>query len=367
MENVKLDLEPGEFLSEFDEIEDNEAINDEFDSINNGPLLEDELLDNEEIRRFRPNISRRPIRSRPRFASSLNRRRPLRARFPRRTRPRPPRLPWMGRPGFRRRIVAGHPAPCNCPTPGTEYARWVQTSLNQVMGLNLAVNGVMNAETRSALRQFQQQRGLPVDGIAGPETKTALMAARGEKTIPTSAPSPPGSDSAELDFMPGEEGEEFIDALWQMHPNSSTAPFEIDPVLREESNFDEDSDVESREAWRWKPPRRKPSRRKRPSSPPTELCFWVADRLKFLKVALDGLNKAFRQKSRNDIKDWLAEVTAMVNPIIKNLRAKTFSPSCKKRDLKAFAESVEKLLWPKTKSAKRLRARLVAAIRSAAK
>jgi N-acetylmuramoyl-L-alanine amidase/Putative peptidoglycan binding domain len=633
MENVNLELEPGEFLSEFDEIEDDEATDDEFDLINDGPLFEDELPDDEEIRRFRPNVSRRPIRSRSRFASRLNGRRPLRARFPGRTRPHPPRLPWMGRPGFRRRAIARHPVLCTCPTPGTEYARWVQSSLNQVMGLNLAVNGVMNADTRSALRQFQQQRGLPVDGIAGPETKTALMAARSEKTIPTSAPPPHGSDSAELDFMPGEEGEEFIDSLWpfpprfriedrthltpkdkrkktrpeadvyalvlhqtafsrgndptrydtvtahyvilpngqilQLHPISAylwasngfnarsvavefvgnfpsirgrcwkpqsygchtlsqeqigagrylvehlirtiglthilahrqssgtrendpgpdiwcqvgewainthglrdggtgfkigtgksipdtwrnwcdagtnprelqelvrddlesepdedsdpeashgheasslqreeeqhqshinandrvydeafelnpyemetdefdaasefneqdqsileLEPLEIDLKLENATLFDEDSDAESLEAWKIKLPRRKRSRRKSRPLPLTKLCFWVAGRLTHLKEALEGLNKALKGGSRDDIKVWLTEVKEMIDPIFSTLKTRTFSSDCTKRDLQAFAAWVKKLRWPK--SEKRNRARLIAAIQRAA-
>jgi peptidoglycan hydrolase-like protein with peptidoglycan-binding domain len=56
----------------------------------------------------------------------------------------------------------------------------VQSSLNQILGRSLRVNGVMNRATRGALRQFQQKEGLPVDGIAGPETEKALIAAKGQ-------------------------------------------------------------------------------------------------------------------------------------------------------------------------------------------
>jgi peptidoglycan hydrolase-like protein with peptidoglycan-binding domain len=47
--------------------------------------------------------------------------------------------------------------------------------LNQILGLQLRVSGVMNRATRDALRDFQKQEGLPVDGIAGPETEKALI------------------------------------------------------------------------------------------------------------------------------------------------------------------------------------------------
>ena len=64
------------------------------------------------------------------------------------------------------------------PTTGSEYVRWVQSSLNQILNLRLPVNGMVGPETRSALRTFQQRQGLSVDGIAGPETKQALVEAR---------------------------------------------------------------------------------------------------------------------------------------------------------------------------------------------
>lgn len=62
--------------------------------------------------------------------------------------------------------------------PGSEYVRWVQSTLNWVMNLRLPVDGIMGPETRSAIRGFQRREELPVDGIAGPETKQALIAAR---------------------------------------------------------------------------------------------------------------------------------------------------------------------------------------------
>jgi peptidoglycan hydrolase-like protein with peptidoglycan-binding domain len=85
------------------------------------------------------------------------------------------------------RSVITAPHVCTCPAPdcprhGSEYVRWVQSALNQVLGLRLPVTGFMNAAARSAVRSFQQRQGLPVDGIAGPDTERALIAARSRKS-----------------------------------------------------------------------------------------------------------------------------------------------------------------------------------------
>lgn len=68
--------------------------------------------------------------------------------------------------------------PCPSPPPGSEYVRWVQSSLNQILGTALPITGLMTRATRDALEDFQKQEGLTVDGIAGPETKQALLAAK---------------------------------------------------------------------------------------------------------------------------------------------------------------------------------------------
>jgi hypothetical protein len=57
------------------------------------------------------------------------------------------------------------------------YIRWIQQSLNQILGLRLAVDGIMGPQTRSAVRSFQQRQGLTADGIVGPLTERALQAA----------------------------------------------------------------------------------------------------------------------------------------------------------------------------------------------
>lgn len=87
--------------------------------------------------------------------------------------------PIIRRPVRRSLILAREPfiAPSSHPS---EYGRWVQSSLNTVLGLNLPVTGVIDARTRRAIQQFQQREGLTVDGIAGPETKDALVRAKGQ-------------------------------------------------------------------------------------------------------------------------------------------------------------------------------------------
>jgi hypothetical protein len=41
----------------------------------------------------------------------------------------------------------------------SDHVAWMQTSLNDALGLRLVVDGVMNAPTRSAIRLFQERRG----------------------------------------------------------------------------------------------------------------------------------------------------------------------------------------------------------------
>lgn len=97
---------------------------------------------------------------------------------------------------------------------GSEYVRWVQLSLNQILGLRLPITGVMNAAARSALRTFQGQQNLPVDGIAGPETRKALLDAkqkpsgRGDepsRSAPDQEPKPSGPDEEPPSSAPSGE------------------------------------------------------------------------------------------------------------------------------------------------------------------
>lgn len=92
------------------------------------------------------------------------------------------RYPVVFRPRRRPIIIREPSAPCVCPAHGTEFVRWVQSSLNRIQGLRLRVNGIMNRATRNALRNFQQREGLPTDGIAGPETEKALIEAKAQQS-----------------------------------------------------------------------------------------------------------------------------------------------------------------------------------------
>jgi Putative peptidoglycan binding domain len=60
---------------------------------------------------------------------------------------------------------------------GPAYVRWVQQSLNKILGLRLAVDGRMGPKTRSAIRSFQQKHGLVANGVVGPPTVAALVKA----------------------------------------------------------------------------------------------------------------------------------------------------------------------------------------------
>ena len=71
-----------------------------------------------------------------------------------------------------------------------DYVRWVQRSLNQILGLRLAVDGVIGRQTHSAIRSFQQRQGLRVDGVVGAQTERALRAQSATPSSGTVAPPP---------------------------------------------------------------------------------------------------------------------------------------------------------------------------------
>ena len=113
------------------------------------------------------------------------------ARTPRSTPQRPQTSPLRRKRRWPRRLVSGPygvaPEPYPVEVPGSEHVRWAQSALNHVLGLRLPVQGVMDAATRSAIRSFQQRKGLPADGVLGPETERALSAAQRARTAPGGA------------------------------------------------------------------------------------------------------------------------------------------------------------------------------------
>jgi hypothetical protein len=109
-------------------------------------------------------------------------------------RPRWPRRAVFGPYGVVPEPYGAAPAPYPAePLPASsEYIRWVQSALNDVLGLRLPANGIADPATRSAIRSFQQQNGLPVDGVVGPDTERALLAARSGQSPQEGAPGPAG-------------------------------------------------------------------------------------------------------------------------------------------------------------------------------
>jgi peptidoglycan hydrolase-like protein with peptidoglycan-binding domain len=81
---------------------------------------------------------------------------------------------------------AGWQEEVNRSTP--DYIRWLQQSLNRILGLQLTADGIIGQQTRSAIRSFQQRQGLGVDGVVGPAPENALIAA--------GASPPPGAGGA---------------------------------------------------------------------------------------------------------------------------------------------------------------------------
>lgn len=88
--------------------------------------------------------------------------------------------------------AAAEPYPPEPSPAGSEHMRWVQSALNDVLGLRLPVHGIADAATRSAIRSFQRREGLPADGLVGADTERALLAARSggpaRRAVPESPP-----------------------------------------------------------------------------------------------------------------------------------------------------------------------------------
>jgi peptidoglycan hydrolase-like protein with peptidoglycan-binding domain len=204
----------GEFSEEIDELSDMEVAHDHWNELTEGGEFEfsDELNDEagdefELPRRTVGRSTRPPSRTPPR--------RPPTSRRPPSQRSRLARVRGNS-------FTAASNAPCICPQHGSEFVRWLQSSLNQVLGTRLPVTGLIDAATRSAIRSFQQQRSLSVDGIAGPELKKALVEAKSG----AAAASDRGGTAAPAEDTPdANEMLEFEDAEWDSEVDRNSSAY----------------------------------------------------------------------------------------------------------------------------------------------
>src|SRR6516162_11647151 len=119
------------------------------------------------VQRFAPRVMPKRPGPPPAFRPGTRKKPPV---YPPRF-PRFPRWPWRPVVGYG---VVPEPYPAEPLPAGSEYMRWVQSALNDVLGLRLPVNGVADSATRSAIRSFQRREGLPVDGAVGPDAERRL-------------------------------------------------------------------------------------------------------------------------------------------------------------------------------------------------
>ncbi len=232
------ETEPFEFESEFDEDEYEGELNSYSELDSESGEFDTELAESEwEEERGRQFPARRTGFRR------MPGRRPMRfGRRPRppRKRPIPPKYPPPIRPRPRPIVVFREP-PIVEPEPqgpqGTEYVRWVQSSLNRILGLSLQVDGIMTPETRDAIRRFQERERLPLDGIVGPDTERALIAARVGRTTVTGdkQPSEP-SDSHQPE--PGDSQRSEPGEFGEFDTERERLIFEAEP-FEFDSEFDE--------------------------------------------------------------------------------------------------------------------------------
>jgi len=121
---------------------------------------------------------------------------------------------------------------------GTEYMRWVQGTLNDVLGLQLPTHGIADPATRSAIRSFQQQKGLPADGIVGPDTERALASARVDTAAPASAPMPTAPDIMASPAPGATPPMPHMTAAPEAAATSPTSPASVQAVPNQSHEFD---------------------------------------------------------------------------------------------------------------------------------
>src|SRR5262249_58596020 len=88
-------------------------------------------------------------------------------------------------------LAAASGAPVARSSPA--YIGWVQSALNRLLSLNLAVDGRNGSRTKAAVRAFQTRQGLVVDGKVGTATERALIAAGAGNPPVSSTPATPTS------------------------------------------------------------------------------------------------------------------------------------------------------------------------------
>jgi Mannosyl-glycoprotein endo-beta-N-acetylglucosaminidase/Uncharacterized protein conserved in bacteria (DUF2272)/Putative peptidoglycan binding domain len=208
-----------------------------------------------------PQSAHRPAKAR----SNAQANKPAYGQYSGRSNPSSSQMPWpkgrhSGRWGYPDRWgypvgVAAWPesdAPAaNASALPSEHVSWVQTALNGALGLRLPVTGVMNAQTRSAVRMFQERRGLPINGSVGPETESALRgtdAATAPPPAPAAEP-PPGPAPA------GDTGQ----SEWEIDPYHVLArvardsgPIPAAPVKSVKALRNAIVRIAEQEAVRWK-------------------------------------------------------------------------------------------------------------------
>jgi peptidoglycan hydrolase-like protein with peptidoglycan-binding domain len=149
------------------------------------PQFHSEVYEEEsEFGRRRPSAGVASRRSRPSPSPGRSMKGNKRPQMPRpRPIPRGRQRPWpviRGPYSLVNEPYAVEPEPSD-----SERVRWVQDCLNQTLGLQLPVTGIMGTETRSAVRSFQKQQGLRASGIIELDTEEALKAACGGQSAGT--------------------------------------------------------------------------------------------------------------------------------------------------------------------------------------
>ena len=196
----------------------------------------------------------------------------------------------------------------------SEYVRWVQSALNQIMDLRLPLDGLMGPATRSALRSFQKREGLPVDGIVGPGTRRALIAARSGRVPAEDTGLPSEPEPADTSTSQPAEPEPPVDSASEPSepepPETEYVQFGLEPfafngesVAEETGEWgaDEREDEFNRRRQMSKRgrsgrPRAGAKRRARPqivrNQPPSEYVRWVQSALNRsmgLRLPLNGV------------------------------------------------------------------------------